>query len=91
MRPTLVKSAGKAARRGVLAAIAASGILSGCGGGAPLFTSDGRPTILIQCPARGPASACTENARGMCAGAFDVIKQSTHNGSRNLLVACKAK
>lgn len=91
MRPTLVISAGKAAKRGVLAAIAASGMLLGCGGGAPLFTRDGRPTILVQCPARGPASACAENARGMCAGAFDVIEQSTRNGSRNLLFACKAK
>ena len=72
-------------------AAALSAMLAGCGSSAPLFTSDGRPTVLVQCPAQGTASACMENARGMCEGDFDVIQQSTSDGSRNLLFACKAR
>jgi len=66
-------------------------MLAGCGSSAPLFTRDGRPTILVQCPAQGPASSCMENARGMCAGDFDVIQQSITDHTRNLLFACKAR
>ena len=66
-------------------------MLAGCGSSAPLFTSDGRSTILVQCPAQGPASECRENARGMCGGNIDVIQQSTTDGTRNLLFACKAR
>ncbi|WP_442857164.1 hypothetical protein [Burkholderia sp. TSV86] len=64
--------------------------LSGCGGSAPLFTSDGRSTTMVQCPAGGPWETCIQNARGMCGGDFDTIQQSVDNGVRNLLFACKA-
>jgi hypothetical protein len=66
-------------------------VLAGCGGGAPLFTSDGRATTLVQCPREGPASACMENARGMCGGDFDVVKQYDDNGMHNLVFACRAR
>ena len=90
MRLTLLRARGAS-----LCRIAYAGVLSlmvaGCGSSAPLFTHDGRPTILVQCPAQGPASACMENARGMCGGDFDVIQQSITGGTRNLLFACKAR
>lgn len=65
--------------------------LAGCGGGAPLFTSDGRPTTQVSCAAGGPWDTCFENARGICGGDVDTIQQSVDNGSRKLLFACKAK
>ncbi|WP_443111473.1 hypothetical protein [Burkholderia sp. FERM BP-3421] len=65
--------------------------LSACGGSAPLFTSDGRSTTLVQCPAGGPWETCTQNAQGICGGDFDTIQQSVDNGVRNLLFACKPK
>nr|WP_231748387.1 hypothetical protein [Burkholderia sp. ABCPW 14] len=64
--------------------------LSSCGGSAPLFTSDGRSTTMVQCPAGGPWDTCIQNARGICGGDFDTIRQSVDNGVRNLLFACKA-
>lgn len=91
MKRTLVVLVCNGTRRLAVLAVAASTLLAGCGGSAPLFTSDGRPTILVQCSAQGPASACTENARGMCEGEFDVINESTDNRVRNLLFACKPK
>lgn len=91
MRPTLPPAQGRRTPRHALYAVAMSLMLAGCGSSAPLFTGDGRPTILVQCPAQGPASACAENARGMCGGDFDIIRQSTGDGARNLLFACKAK
>ncbi|ARF89896.1 hypothetical protein BURCENBC7_AP4494 [Burkholderia cenocepacia BC7] len=36
-------------------------------------------------------SNCTDNARAMCNGDFDVIQQSTDDAVRNLLFACKKK
>ncbi len=91
MKPTLHSDVlGGAAKRAVCT-LALSAALAGCGGGAPLFTGDGRPTSVVQCSAQGPSSACAENARGMCGGDFDIVKQSTSNGVRNLLFACKAK
>lgn len=81
------------ARRAVYAihAMVLAMAVTGCGGAAPLFTSDGRPTTLVQCPAQGSESACMENARGMCAGDFDVVQKSTDKGMRNVLFACKAR
>lgn len=74
----------------LLTVAALGAALGGCGGGgAPLFTRDGRPTTQVQCPAAGPWDACTENARGICEGDFDVIQQSTTNGSHDLLFACR--
>jgi hypothetical protein len=65
--------------------------LAGCGGSAPLFTRDGRPTTLVQCPAQGPSSVCTEHALAICGGEYDIVKQSTNNGMRNILFACKVR
>jgi hypothetical protein len=66
--------------------------LSACSSSPPLFSSDGRPTSLIQCPAEGGWRNCEENARAMCAGGnYDVLRQSTDNGRNGLLIACKAQ
>jgi hypothetical protein len=71
---------------------AAMSILSACSSAPPLFSSDGRPTSLIQCPSNGGWSNCQENARAMCAGGnYDVLGQSTDNGKNGLLIACKAQ
>jgi hypothetical protein len=91
MKPTLRSNGRGAAVRLAAFAVPLCATLVGCGGGAPLFTSDGRPTTLVQCPEQGPLTACTENARGMCGGDFDIVKQSTNNGMRNLLFACRAR
>jgi len=64
-------------------------IIAGCGGTAPLFTSDGRPTTLVQCSAIGSWAACEENASGLCPQGYDIIQQTTEGGMRNLLFACK--
>jgi hypothetical protein len=65
--------------------------LSACSSAPPLFSSDGRPTTLIQCPAAGGLQLCQENARATCAGDYDVIEQSSENGLNGLLIACKAR
>ncbi|WP_260463951.1 hypothetical protein [Burkholderia sp. Bp8963] len=72
-------------------AIALLAALGGCGGSAPLFTSDGRPTTLVQCTSGSGWSNCTDNARATCNGEFDVLKQSDDGGVRSLLFACKKK
>ncbi|MBM2765693.1 hypothetical protein LGM65_08855 [Burkholderia anthina] len=72
---------------GLLALVAG---LGGCGGGAPLFTSDGRPTTQVQCTGND-WSNCTDNARAICNGEFDILDQSTDDAVRNLLFACKKK
>jgi hypothetical protein len=77
--------------RSAAAASLCAAILAGCGGSAPLFTSDGRPTTAVQCSAAGPWDNCMDNARGICGGAIDVIQQSAANGEHKLLFACKAK
>jgi hypothetical protein len=71
--------------------LAALSALSACSSAPPLFSSDGRPTSMINCPASGGWSNCQENARAMCAGSYDVLDQSTDNGQNGLLIACRAK
>lgn len=90
MKPTLRSAVGCAAALRAACAAALCSALAACGGSAPLFTSDGRPTTLVQCPAQNPASNCTDNARGICGGDIDVIRVSVDNGMRNLVFACKA-
>jgi hypothetical protein len=75
----------------LLASAALVAALGGCGGSAPLFTGDGRPTTQVQCPSAGPWDTCVQNARGICQGEIDVIQQSVSGDSRNLLFACRAK
>lgn len=73
------------------AAMLGSAVLTGCGGSAPLFTSDGRPTTAVQCSGAGPWDNCIENARGICQSGIDVIQQSEVDGTHKLLFACKAR
>jgi hypothetical protein len=89
MKSTLRSHGRGAAARPAVCAVLLCVALAGCG--APLFTRDGRPTTLAQCPAQGPLTVCTENARAICGGEFDIVKQSTNNGMRNVLFACKAR
>jgi hypothetical protein len=91
MKSTL-RSHGRGAAAGLaVCAVLLCVALAGCGGSAPLFTRDGRPTTLVQCPAQGPLTVCTENALAICGGEFDIVKQSTNNGVRNVLFACRAR
>jgi hypothetical protein len=77
--------------RCVAAASACAAVLAGCGGSAPLFTSDGRPTTVVQCSASSAWENCTEHARAICGGDIDVLQQSDADGQHKLLFACKAK
>ncbi|WP_198364222.1 hypothetical protein [Burkholderia ubonensis] len=72
-------------------AIVLLAVLGGCGGSAPLFTSDGRPTTLVQCTSGDSWGNCMDNARATCNGEFDVLQQSVDGGVRSLLFACKRK
>ncbi|RDK02227.1 hypothetical protein [Paraburkholderia lacunae] len=78
------------ARRACVALGAAGiAVLSGCSSSAPLFLSDGRITTLVQCP--NGSDSCVQQARASCGGAFDVVRQSTSNGTLSLIYACRAK
>lgn len=81
---------GAFARSAVAASLCAA-VLAGCGGSAPLFTRDGRPTTEVQCSAAGPWDNCMDNARGLCGSDIDVIAQTEAGGAHKLLFACKAK
>ncbi|WP_179402866.1 hypothetical protein [Burkholderia guangdongensis] len=72
---------------GLIALIAG---LGGCGGSAPLFTSDGRSTTLVQCTGDS-WNDCTANAQSICNGDIDVIQRSADGNVRSLLFACKKK
>ena len=88
-----MKLASRNAARG-FALLAVTMMLSGlsaCSSAPPLFSSDGRPTSMIQCPTTGGWSNCQENARAMCGGSYDVLDQGSENGQNSLLIACKAK
>ena len=74
-----------------LPAIALMLALSACSSAPPLFSSDGRPTSMIECPVSGGWSNCEENARAQCGGSYDVLDQTTDNGQNGLLIACKTK
>ncbi|WP_133646589.1 hypothetical protein [Paraburkholderia flava] len=76
-------------RVGAMLAVAGCVALAGCGSSAPLFLSDGRPTTQVQCP--DGQDSCEQQARAACGGAFDTVRQSTDNGQRSLLYACKPK
>ncbi|SEB09349.1 hypothetical protein [Paraburkholderia sartisoli] len=74
------------------AAAASAGVafaaLAGCSSAAPLFSPDGLPTTQVQCSAAG-GDGCEQQARGMCGGPFEIVRQTTAGGVRNLLFACK--
>lgn len=63
--------------------------LAGCSSAPPLFSSDGRPTQQIQCPAYEGWRNCTDNAKALCPSGYDVLDQSTDNNQNSMLVACK--
>ncbi|MFM0065894.1 MULTISPECIES: hypothetical protein [Paraburkholderia] len=77
--------------RGACAALAlpAIAMLSSCSSSAPLFLSDGRPTTLVQCSVG--SDSCSQQANAACGGAFDVVRQSSDNGTLSLIYACRAK
>ncbi len=83
---------GKATGRHVLFAMLTMSALAlgGCSSAPPLFSADGRPTQQISCPAYGGWRNCTDNAKALCQGGYDVIDQSTGDSNNTLLVACKA-
>jgi hypothetical protein len=91
MKRTLAPRFGNSLAWRSLAVAALCSAMAGCGSSKQLFTGDGRPTTLVQCPAEGSWDGCTENARGICQGDFDAIKQSTSKGMHDLLFACKAQ
>lgn len=78
-----------ARRAGATLALGAVVALNGCSSSAPLFLPDGRATTLVQCPAG--SDSCAQQANAGCGGAFDVVRQSTDNGTLNLIYACRAK
>lgn len=65
--------------------------LPACSSSTPLFLSDGRPTIQVQCPAAGDRESCAEQARARCGGPYDTVDTSTEGASYNLVFACRAK
>ncbi len=66
--------------------------LSACSSGPPLFLSDGRPTVQVQCPAGGDRDSCVQQARVRCAGAgYDTVDTSTTGNTYTLVFACKGK
>lgn len=77
--------------RAVTAASLGALMLAGCGGSAPLFTRDGRPTTAVQCSASGPWANCMDHARAICQSDIDVIDRSSQDGVKKLLFACKDK
>jgi hypothetical protein len=83
--------AGRLARaaRGATAFALVAG-LAACSSSPPLFLSDGRPTTLVQCPEG--SDSCAQQARVACGGQqFDVVRQSSDNGTLSLIYACPAK
>jgi hypothetical protein len=67
--------------------LAMTGALAACSSAPPLFSSDGRPTTLVQCPAG--SDNCDQQAQAMCGGAFDTMRSTTDKGVRSLLYACR--
>lgn len=71
------------------AVLTLTGALAACSSAPPLFSPDGRPTTLVQCPAG--SDNCEQQAQAMCGGAFDTMRTTTGNGVRSLLYACRGK
>ncbi|MFM0592203.1 MULTISPECIES: hypothetical protein [Paraburkholderia] len=78
-----------ARRTCAVAAVGAVAVLSGCSSSAPLFLPDGRATTLVQCPVG--SDSCAQQANASCGGAFDVVRQSSENGTLSLIYACRPK
>ncbi|WP_245747051.1 hypothetical protein [Paraburkholderia lycopersici] len=66
------------------------GALAACSSGPPLFLSDGRPTVQVQCPASGDRDSCAQQARARCDGAgYDTVAQSTEGANYTFVFACR--
>lgn len=63
--------------------------LAACSSSTPLFLSDGRPTIQVQCPAAGDRDSCEQQARARCGGPYDRVDQSVDGDTFNLVFACR--
>jgi hypothetical protein len=63
--------------------------LAGCSSSPPLFLPDGRPTTLVQCPEG--SDSCSQQARVNCGGQFEVVRQSSDNGTLSLIYACPVR
>jgi predicted small lipoprotein YifL len=63
--------------------------LAGCSSSPPLFLPDGRPTTLVQCPEG--SDSCAQQARVNCGGQFEVVRQSSENGTLSLIYACPVR
>jgi len=65
--------------------------LSACSSAPPLFLSDGRPTVQLQCPV-GDQNSCAQQARVRCGGDYDTVSTSTSSDGTtfNLVFACRA-
>ncbi len=74
---------------GAMAGFALLAVLAGCSSSPPLFLPDGRATTLVQCPAG--SDSCVQQARANCGGQFDVVRQSSEEGTLSLIYACPAR
>ncbi|WP_051390846.1 hypothetical protein [Paraburkholderia mimosarum] len=64
--------------------------LAACSSAPPLFLSDGRPTVQVQCAASGDHDSCTQQARARCDGAgFDAVAHSSDGDTYTLVFACR--
>ncbi|RKP46256.1 hypothetical protein D7S86_25210 [Pararobbsia silviterrae] len=69
--------------------MAALATLAACSSSYPLFTSDGRPTTMVDCSG-ADWSLCQQRAQALCpASQYDVIDRRDGSDGRGLLVACK--
>ncbi len=80
--------------RNIRTALGAAGLalfaaLAGCSSSPPLFLPDGRPTTLVQCPEG--SDSCSQQARVNCGGQFEVVRQSSENGTLSLIYACPVR
>jgi starvation-inducible outer membrane lipoprotein len=65
--------------------------LAACSSGPPLFLSDGRPTVQVQCSAAGDRDSCAQQARARCGGAgYDTVDHSSDGTNYTLVFACQA-
>lgn len=61
--------------------------LAGCSSAPPLFTSDGRATMQMQCTGGADWSECERRAQVACgSGGYDVLSRAT--SPRSMYIAC---
>jgi len=65
--------------------------LAACSSAPPLFLSDGRPTVQVQCSAAGDRDSCAQQARARCGNAgYDKVDNFTSGDNYTLVFACRA-